>query len=473
MTLKPDGIYAMYLRKSRADMDAEQRGQYETLSHHLQILNELAERYGIHISKIYKELVSGDSIEGRPEVQKLLAEVQSGIYDGILVTEISRLARGRTTDQGMVAEIFRDSGTLIITPSKIYDPTDETDDTYFDFELFMARQEYKYIRKRMIRGRQLSRQNGNWIFGIVPTGYVKEPGTLRLVPSECADQIRSALLGYAHGERNLNETILYLRASIPGYQFHPLTVRRILTNPIYAGYISDRSKSITSESLDVDSYIPANCVPLISLDDHISIANRVKPCPRKKRGTELRNAFAGILRCEKCGHAMVYKADRGACFLLHQRSLSVPDCVCRSVHYEKAYQMISSAIIENLPKESFQPEQDSVSNQIADLKRRLKRTESIRENLFSAFEEGLYTASEFRERKIKGDEEIQGLKRQIQALEGKLKRPPVLISTDDLTEVLRTGSAQQVNDVLKLLISRIDYRKERLHDEPTFTVYFN
>lgn len=47
--LDSKGIYAMYLRKSRADAETE-TGQFETLAHHEQILRSVAEREGIAIS---------------------------------------------------------------------------------------------------------------------------------------------------------------------------------------------------------------------------------------------------------------------------------------------------------------------------------------------------------------------------------------------------------------------------------------
>lgn len=67
--LKMD-IYAIYLRKSRADLEAEKFGEGETLSKHRKILEELAARQGFYIGEIYEELESGDTIAGRPKMKK-------------------------------------------------------------------------------------------------------------------------------------------------------------------------------------------------------------------------------------------------------------------------------------------------------------------------------------------------------------------------------------------------------------------
>lgn len=152
--LSKTGIYAAYLRKSRADAELEAKGQFETLAHHTQILKALAEREGIHIATWYREIVSGDTIQDRPQMQALLSDVRAGLYDGVLVTEVSRLARGRTADQATVSDAFQMHGTLIITPAKVYNPADDADETFIDFELFMARQEFKYIKKRLKAGKR-------------------------------------------------------------------------------------------------------------------------------------------------------------------------------------------------------------------------------------------------------------------------------------------------------------------------------
>ena len=49
--------YLEYLRKSRADVEAEARGEGETLSRHQNMLIELAKRQKLNIVKIYKEIV--------------------------------------------------------------------------------------------------------------------------------------------------------------------------------------------------------------------------------------------------------------------------------------------------------------------------------------------------------------------------------------------------------------------------------
>lgn len=134
--------YCIYLRKSRADLEAEAHGEGETLARHERLLLDLARRQNYNVTQIYREVVSGETISDRPVVQRVLREVEQGLWDGVLVVEVERLARGDTIDQGKVALAFQAYDTLIITPLKVYDPRNEFDEEYFEFGLFMSRRMY-------------------------------------------------------------------------------------------------------------------------------------------------------------------------------------------------------------------------------------------------------------------------------------------------------------------------------------------
>ena len=120
---------AVYLRKSRDD-DMETRD--ETLKRHEQILVDYADRNNLIIKDTFREVVSGESLKNRPKALKMLDNVRSGMYDGVLVVELERLSRGNQIDQAEIMEIFKKSGTKIYTLTKVYDLASENE---FDTEL--------------------------------------------------------------------------------------------------------------------------------------------------------------------------------------------------------------------------------------------------------------------------------------------------------------------------------------------------
>lgn len=82
--------WILYLRKSRQD---EESGEIETLSKHRNFLFKFAKERELNIVKIYEEIVSGESILHRPEMIKLLADIESKEYSGVIVMDIDRLGR--------------------------------------------------------------------------------------------------------------------------------------------------------------------------------------------------------------------------------------------------------------------------------------------------------------------------------------------------------------------------------------------
>ena len=136
---------ALYLRKSRFDEENETLDQ--VLERHEKLLTDYCERNHLIIEKVYKEVVSGDSIDKRPQVQQLLEDVSEGLYDGVVVVEIERLSRGNPIDQFEILETFKDAKTKIYTLQKIYDfsSDNEIDEEYFK----IAKQRCRSYQKKL------------------------------------------------------------------------------------------------------------------------------------------------------------------------------------------------------------------------------------------------------------------------------------------------------------------------------------
>lgn len=247
--------YAIYIRKSRKDLELEAMGEGETLARHRTALLELAEKQGLHIAKIYEEIVSGESIAARPQMQQLLDDVWSRKYKGVLVMEIERLARGNTKDQGEVAEAFAASKTMIVTPLKTYDPTNEFDEEYFEFGLYMSRREYKTIRRRMERGLIASIQEGNYVGSLPPYGYDivrlnKKERTLK--PNDQSKYVAMMFDWFVNERLSAGRIAQRLtEMGIPTQtgktEWNRATVKDILKNNLYTGMIRWNRRKTTKE----------------------------------------------------------------------------------------------------------------------------------------------------------------------------------------------------------------------------------
>ena len=323
----------LHLRKSRADIEAEARGEGETLAKHEKFLLKYARENKINIIKIRKELESGESLLHRPEMQETLKEVEQGLYDGVLVMEIDRLGRGDMQDQGMILETFKKSNTKIITPRKVYDLNDEWDEEYSEFEAFMARKELKYINRRLQRGRLTSVEEGNYIGTIPPYGYIiekKDKKNRYLIPNpDQAPVVKMIYAWYTHDDpaqrmgsgKIANELNRLGYKSYTGRLWGPSSVLAILKNPVYAGRIiwkkKEQKKSTTpgkkrdtrirpkKEWIDVEGKHES----LISMDTFLKAQEILKGKYHVpyQLVNGITNPLAGLIKCDICGASMVYR----------------------------------------------------------------------------------------------------------------------------------------------------------------------
>ena len=167
-TLTVDGIY-IYLRKSRSD-DPSLTVE-EVLEKHEARLQEWAmNNFGAKIPEenIMREVVSGETIDDRPEMIRLLAMIESPKVRAIAIREPQRLSRGDLMDAGRIIRLFRFSNTLICTPEETFDLRDERDREIFERELKRGNEFLEYQKKIMNRGREQSVKSGNFIGSIAP-----------------------------------------------------------------------------------------------------------------------------------------------------------------------------------------------------------------------------------------------------------------------------------------------------------------
>ena len=163
-----------YLRKSQSDdplLTVE-----EVLQKHEAILDEWSERHlGAKVPEEnkFREVVSGETIKERPEINKILRLIESPKYKAVKVVEPQRLTRGDLEDIGRLMKILKHTNTYVITPERMYDLRDEYDWNAFEAELKRGNDYLKYTKKILERGRLLSVSQGNYLGSVAPYGFDK------------------------------------------------------------------------------------------------------------------------------------------------------------------------------------------------------------------------------------------------------------------------------------------------------------
>ena len=311
----------IYLRKSRKGDDPSETAA-ETLRRHREQLLALAQERGLEVTEIKEEIVSGGSIAARPQMRALLSEVEEGRYDAVLVMDIDRLGRGSMIDQGIIGRAFRESETLVITPDKTYDLSDDADEDYYDFYALFARKELKQIKKRLKRGKMKSFREGNFVWSRPPYGYVKSGKNSISPDPPRADTVRLIFRQYLGGmsmgqiASALNESGI---RTANGCLWSHKTISSILRNREYAGdVVCGKTKIVRGKAVKQppDKWIclPGRHEAIVSPEEFRRVQERLAllPACRTRRGMSLKNPLAGVFICGFCGAPMMRKSGGDA-----------------------------------------------------------------------------------------------------------------------------------------------------------------
>lgn len=498
----------IYLRKSRADIEAEQRGEGETLAKHKKALLKYAQQNNLNIVRIREEIVSGESLAHRPQMIELLKEVENNEYDAVLCMDMDRLGRGNMQEQGLILETFRQSKTKIITPRKTYDLTDEWDEEYTEFETFMARRELKLITRRMQGGRVRSVEDGNYIGTRPPYGYIiKETDNGRTLEPhpEQAPVVKLIFELYTEKGKGANKIAHELNrlgyTTYTGIEWKSASVLNVLKNAVYAGRIQWRKKETVKSTepgkrRDVrtrprDEWIDVKGKhePLISMETYKKAQDILKRKYHVPYQLEsgITNPLAGLIKCDMCGSSMVLRPyTRQKPHLKCYNQL----CECKSTRFEYVEERLMKALQSWLKEyklrwDKHKPEQkeDNVlqikQNALKNLERELKELEKQKGRLHDFLERGIYDEETYLERsqnlaeRIENThQDIEDTKAEIKAEKQREKAQKDIIPT--VENVLRlydmTDDPAEKNALLKDILEKVVYRKEKTQRGDDFTL---
>ena len=490
--------YAIYLRKSQADLEAEAGGAGETLSRHRSALLDLSKRLNLDIGAIYEEIVSGETIAARPQMQKLLSEVGQGLWKGVLVMEVERLARGDSIDQGIVAQAFKYSGTKIITPAKTYDPSNEFDEEYLEFGLFMSRREYNSIRRRMVSGRIASVKEGKYMGKVDPFGYrrvklANEKGwSLEVVPEQ-AEILQKIFAWYLEPGGSITAVARRLKAmgckTRVEEDWSRASVIQTLRNPLYCGYVTWGHKPVrkTIESGQVkkkryltDDYIKVRGrhKALVSESDWQAVQHKLDTTPGYKVRSDrtMRNPFQGLLYCGDCGHAMqLTTSTRGGkpnygifCPWPHCSNVSARLPALEGVVLDALQEWLRAYKVEIAAETADSSRLEDMKTALAASQAEIKRVTSQIERAYELVEQGVYTAEHFVEgkkklpaRRDKLTEEAEQYRQQMDVFQQNqhLREEFIPWTEEAIRAYPSAQDAEQKNQMLRQILQKIMYRK--------------
>jgi hypothetical protein len=479
----------MYLRKSRQD-DPNETVEEVLAKHEIQ-LQEWAERelgHRIPEEYIYREIVSGERISDRREMQKVLRAIESNEVAGIICKDAPRLSRGDLLDCGALLTSLQYTSTLVATPMMVYNIEDKMERRFFQDELLRGSSYLEYVKEVLSKGREMAvTAKGAYIGSVPPYGYKKiRVGKIcTLEPHEVeADVVRmifglyvnDGLSFYAIGKK-LDSMGIKPKS---GDFWRASAIRHMMSNHHYIGkvvwgkrkekivmedgkQVKKRKKSSDDQCIIVDGMHPA----IIEVETFERANEKICNNPRITNDNTLRNPLAGILVCEKCGYVMRRAAyptaeDRYKC-VSHN-----PPCQ-KSIMAKDVHQGIIAALeYSELPNlqaklKDNQGNSAAIQQKILDgLNKKMAVYKEQEETQYELLETKKYTPELFEKRNAALREKMKEC--EIQIAEAKKALPKAvdyaerINALENAIKALKddTMSAEDQNNVLKRIVKKIE-----------------
>ena len=481
-------VYLIYLRKSRQDDPRET--VEEVLEKHETMLQEYAQKElggAIPAENIYREVVSGESIDDRVEIQKLLARLEDPNVKGVLVVEPQRLSRGDLEDCGRLINELRYTHTKVVTPYMTYDLEHKMERKFFQDELLRGRDYLEYTKEILLRGRIAAVKRGCYIGNYAPYGYKKvkmgkdhtlevieeEAEVVRLIfdlytkegltPGRIAKHLTEMGVPAPRGEKWVKDTI---RGMVKNRHY----IGKVVFNRIKETVVIERGEKVVKRLAQPEDEIivaEGKQPAIIDLKTWEAAQKLVARHPKVKHTYPLKNPLSGVLVCAKCGRAMCqhpYKhaEDRYEC--RHK-----PRCF-KSVKVSEVDQAVIVALEEaELPALELKVKNgdgNAVKIQqklLAKLEKQMEEFREQEERQFDFLETGRYSQDLFDRRNAVLRDKMEECQKQI--YQTKSTMPDAVdyaervIALKDCIEMLKDPEATpaEKNGLLRAIVKRIEY----------------
>ncbi len=289
-----------YVRES-----TEEQGEGYSPDAQRQAISRFAADNGLELVDEYVDFHSGwRGADKRPAFQRLMADAASGSFQVVLVFHTSRFARNQLEARRYKSMLRERLGVAVVSVTQPIgdDPSDpsaflsesihEMFDEYYSISLsFWTR---AGLREKARQGH---------LVGSLPWGYQRDATTGGvLLDAERAPLVRDLFERYAHGSASDRALAGWLNSrgarTTTGRPFSKDTIREMLVNAAYAGYVTARR--------DKHRTTPGRHPAIITdeLFDRVQHVRAARTTTLNPGRPSRAYALTKLLRCERCGAPM-------------------------------------------------------------------------------------------------------------------------------------------------------------------------
>lgn len=506
----------IYCRVSIEERGKE--GEYSNSIHSQIQMGEdyIAEHREMEKTDVYIDDGASGSNFDRTEFRRMIADIELGKIDMVLIKDVSRLGREHIDTNYYLGKYFPEKGVRVVSLLDHYDSQTNRYDEMLEIKTLLNDMYLRDTSEKIKTTIHMKRTMGEYTAGQAPFGYLRSKTIHNHleVDSYAAGIVKRIFHMYLDGKgytmiaRILNEDGIpspakykkeVLQRNYPWKAgkgiWTPSAVASVLKNPLYTGAVALRKIEKPSYKLQYRRILKVEeqelCEAVHEAIVSKELFKQVQEIRSSKKVVYFDNAasphkYVGLLFCGTCGYSMSkrYLASRvaydGYLCGIYQK-IGQNYCEWNHITYERLDELVAFAINQQLVKRKKELEtirkQYAVANETTlDINERmivkLQRNKEYQKKIYEQFMDDVLSKEDYLERKARYEREQEQYQKEIQkALWDRKKKQQMKQEMMDLFSEFRKEKItpkQLSREALVELIDKID-----VYPDQKIDIYFN
>lgn len=434
------GLYA------RLSEETEENRERATVETQMELLRKFAaEQDDMTVAREYADIsCTGTNFE-RPEFEKMMQDVRNGEINCIIVKDLSRLGRNYVETGNYIERVFPFFDVRFIAVTDGYDSEKPGEELLMPLKNMINEMYVKDLSRKMKTAYRAMWQKGEYSSGSVPYGYVNEKR--RLQPDDRAkENVQQIFRLFLEGS-SLKEIARILSAKTVNPKTHKLlrfgheipegmntewncvTVRAILTNPVYTGAsVHNKRRRVNGKLVTAPKeewiIVEDTHEPLVSREDFDMVQEMLAENVKRFRSTHGENGFDHFrfnlvgkkIVCADCGKIMGFRTEGTRHVNKFYRCKTYLDttkkgCTNHKVSLEAVNRAVFEAVREHMricvetedavrrknTGADGRRKYDVYGKEAGRIKRELQRATEVKAGIFEDYRDGLIDGEQYAE----------------------------------------------------------------------------